>query len=526
MSVQLYNHLSETVEPFESIEPGKIRLYTCGPTVYNYLTVGNWAAYIYWDTLVRTLSANEYDVTRVMNITDVGHLVSDADDGEDKLEKGARREGKTAWDVAKFYTDDFVAGMKALNLLPPTHLPKATEYIEQQLELVRTLKAKDFTYQIDDGIYFDTQKFPKYDEFAHLQLDAQKAGARVEFNPEKHHSSDFALWKFTPAGETRDMEWGTPLDLLEIESSEISSDLPNNGSSITSAARDSTGVEAPSETRSEAVIEDSVSKQIRKGFPGWHLECSAMAMSLLGETLDIHTGGIDHIPVHHTNEIAQSEAATGKQFSRFWLHNNHLKVNGTKISKSLGNGYTLSDLAEKGFSPLDLKLVILQGHYRNEGNFTFEGLESAHNRRLHWRNVAALRHQIHDTLVDTDSATDNSVGYAASQALVETLSHDLDTPAALSLIDETFSEIEKLGTERINRHALVSFLETIDSLLGLELLATTPDISDEVKKLIIQRRHARDNKNYALSDTLRADIEANEIAVRDTPNGSIWEYAA
>jgi len=483
MSVQLYNHLSETVEPFESIEPGKIRLYTCGPTVYNYLTVGNWAAYIYWDTLVRTLTANEYDVTRVMNITDVGHLVSDADDGEDKLEKGARREGKTAWDVAKFYTDDFVAGMKALNLLPPTHLPKATEYIEQQLELVRTLKAKDFTYQIDDGIYFDTQKFPKYDEFAHLQLDAQKAGARVEFNPEKHHSSDFALWKFTPAGETRDMEWETPADLL------------------------TEGIE-------------------RQGFPGWHLECSAMAMSLLGETLDIHTGGIDHIPVHHTNEIAQSEAATGKQFSRFWLHNNHLKVNGTKISKSLGNGYTLSNLAEKGFSPLDLKLVILQGHYRNEGNFTFEGLESAHNRRLHWRNVAALRHQIHDTLVDTDSATDNSVGYAASQALVETLSHDLDTPAALSLIDETFSEIEKLGTERINRHALVSFLETIDSLLGLELLATTPDISDEVKKLIIQRRHARDNKNYALSDTLRADIEANEIAVRDTPNGSIWEYAA
>lgn len=480
MRLQFHNQLTKNVDDFEPQLPGRVSLYTCGPTVYDRLHVGNWAAYIYWDTLVRVLEANDLKVDRVMNITDVGHLVSDADEGEDKLEKGARREGKTAWDVAKFYTDDFLQGMRRLNLNPPTHLTKATDYIPQQLDLVRVLKHRGFTYQIDDGIYFDTLKFPTYGEFAGLDLEAQKAGARVEYNPQKHHSSDFALWKFTPEGEKRDMEWATPADLTD------------DGSE-------------------------------RPGFPGWHLECSAMAMSLLGETIDMHTGGIDHIPVHHTNEIAQSEAATGKLFSRFWLHNNHLKVNGTKISKSLENGFTLDDLKAKGFSPLDYRMLVLQSHYRSEGNFTFESLEGAKHRLLNWRNVAALRHQTHDTIQqDTDK---EKHFYAASGAILESVSRDLDTPEAFRLIDDVFTQIVNTSIDDVNRHSLTEILDTIDRLFGLQLLETTPDISDDIKQKIIARERARDEKDWSRSDDLRHDIEKSGITLRDTAQGTIWEYS-
>lgn len=516
MSLRFHNQLTKTVDAFHPIEEGFVRLYTCGPTVYNYPHIGNWTSNIYWDTLVRVLQANGNQVTRVMNITDVGHLVSDADEGEDKLEKGARREGKTAWEVAQFYTDDFINGMKALNFIQPSHLPRATEYIEQQLELVRILKEKGYTYQIDDGIYFDTLKFPTYADFADLDLEAQKAGARVEYNPEKHHPSDFALWKFTPAGETRDMQWETPADLLEIKFEE------------TSAARDSAG-EDPTETRSEAVSDNLDFQEIKWGFPGWHLECSAMAMSLLGETIDIHTGGIDHIPVHHTNEIAQSEAASEKKFSNFWLHNNHLKVNGTKISKSLGNGYILQDLEEKGYSPLDLRLFVLQSHYRTEGNFTFENLTAAANRRRNWRNVAALRHQTHDTLQEDSATEENSKTvslYAASKKLIETVSDDLNTPAALAIIDDAFDTVLTSNINSLHQHALTSFLETIDELFGLQLIETTPDISDDAKRLILERSRAREQKDYNKSDEIRNELEKSGITVRDTASGPIWEYVS
>lgn len=514
MSLQFHNQLSKKIDAFQPLQDGKVSLYTCGPTVYNFLTVGNWTAYVYWDTLVRTLAANNLDVTRVMNITDVGHLVSDGDEGEDKLEKGAKREGKTAWEVAKLYTDDFLQGMDALNLIRPTYMPKATEYIEQQLELVRTLKEKGYTYQISDGIYFDTAKFPTYGDFAGLDLEAQKAGARVEFNPEKRNPSDFALWKFTPEGETRDMQWETPADLIVAESDE------------NSAARVSAGGNQ-TETRSEALSSGSGDKQVKWGFPGWHLECSAMAMSLLGDTIDIHTGGIDHIPVHHTNEIAQSEAANGVIFANYWLHNNHLKVNGTKISKSLGNGYTLQDLEEKGYSPLDLRMFILQSHYRTEGNFTFDNLDAARNRRLNWRNVAALRHQTHDTL-QTDEATETDsktvVLYAAAQKLVETLSDDLNTAEAMAIIDGAFDTVLASRLDDIHQHALVSLLETIDQLLGLDLLGTTPDSNDDQKRLIIERSRAREAKDYGRSDEIRDELAEGGIAVRDTPSGPVWEY--
>lgn len=484
MSLRFHNQLSKKIDEFTPIVEGSVSLYTCGPTVYNSLTVGNWTAYVYWDTLVRVLQANNLTVDRVMNITDVGHLVSDADDGEDKLEKGAKREGKTAWEVADFYTKDFLWGMEQLNLITPTHMPKATEYIEQQLELVRRLKEKGYTYQISDGIYFDTAQFPTYGAFADLDLEAQKAGARVEFNPEKRNPSDFALWKFTPFDEKRDMEWPTPADI-------------------------------------------TVDGTNRAGFPGWHLECSAMATTLLGDTIDIHTGGIDHIPVHHTNEIAQSEAANGVQFANYWLHNNHLKVDGTKISKSLGNGYTLQDLEEKGFSPLDLRMFILQSHYRTEGNFTFENLTAASNRLRNWRNVAALRHQTHDTLqpdniIETGSKTVSL--YAANQAVLETLSDDLNAPEAMAIIDNAFDAVLSSRIEDIHQHALIGFIETLDNLLGLRLLDTTPDITDDQKRLIIERARVREDKDFTRSDEIRDELSKEGIAVRDTLSGPIWEY--
>lgn len=496
MTLKFHNTLSHQTTVFTPLGDGAIKLYTCGPTVYDYMHVGNWAAYVYWDILVRALIANGYKVERVMNITDVGHLTGendgDADRGEDKLEKGARREGKTAWEVAEFYAEDFLSGMEKLRLTTPEHVVRATDFIMQQLDLVRILKEKGYTYQINDGIYFDTSKFPKYADFASLDLKAQKAGARVEYNTEKRWPSDFALWKFTPVGETRDMEWETPLDILESSSREI---------------------------KPVAV----------KGFPGWHLECSTMAMSILGPTIDIHTGGIDHIPVHHTNEIAQSEAASGQIFARFWLHNNHLKVNGTKISKSLGNGYTLQNLADRGFNPLDYRMFVLQGQYSHEGNFTFENLASARNRLHHWRNIAALRHQTHDTLeYDNDKATnEKSISLlATSRAIIEALNNDLNTPEALRVVDQAFSQLDGKPLGSIHQHGLDQLLTTIDALLGLELQANTPDIDDSTKQLIIKRDRAREAEDWVHSDQLREILKNRGIILRDTSSGSVWEYAS
>lgn len=488
MTLRLHNTLAGELEEFTPIKNDVVTLYTCGPTVYDYLTVGNWSAYIYWDTLVRVLQTDGYNVERVMNLTDVGHLVSDADEGEDKLEKGAKREGKTAWQVAEFYTQDFMDGMAKLGLIIPEHITKATDYIPQQLALVRRLKQLGYTYQTTDGIYFDTSKFPKYADFAHLDLEAQKAGARVEQNNEKRQPWDFALWKFTPAGKIRDMEWETPEDLLELSWQD-----------------------------GEPIM----------GFPGWHLECSAMAMDIFGPTIDIHTGGIDHITVHHTNEIAQSEAATGQQFANYWLHNNHLKIDGGKISKSLGNGYTLQDIEARGFSPLDLRMLVLQGQYVSEGNFTFENLQAAKNRLKNWRNYAALRHQTHDRLNNDNDKndTDNYISLLATGGAVkEALNDDLNTPLALSIVDEAFDRLDNQPLQNIHRHGLVSLLSIIDEVLGLQLLDTTPDITDSQKRTIIERERARDAQNWARSDELRDELLAKNIAIRDTKYGTVWSY--
>jgi cysteinyl-tRNA synthetase len=477
MILQLYNTASKRIENFTAKDEQIVRIYTCGPTVYDYPHIGNWVAYIYWDTLIRVLRADGFTPQRVMNITDVGHLVSDGDEGEDKLEKGARREGKNAWDVAKFYTEDFMRGMDRLGLISPDHIAPATDFISEQIALIRTLKSKGYTYQISDGIYFDTAKFPVYGDFARLNTEELKAGARVEYNPEKRNASDFAVWKFTPAGVTRDMEWATPVDLLDDTSTPV------------------------------------------KGFPGWHLECSAIAMKLLGNTLDIHTGGIDHIPVHHTNEIAQSEAATGQTFSRYWLHNNHMKVDGAKISKSLGNGYTLKDLEEKGYSPLDFRLLVLQSQYQNEANFSFEALQAAKNRRLHWRAVAALRWQA-SNLAPTTTYLDD-----AATAVLDALNLNLNTPEALRIVDETFARLEAQPLSELSAETLTNFITTLDELLGLQLTDSTPDLSEDTKALIQERLSARGSKNWAESDRIREVLLRRGIQINDTPDGSIWSYS-
>ena len=466
--MKLYNTLTRRVDELQPLQSDRVTVYTCGPTVYNFLTVGNWVAYLRWDVLVRTLIAHGLTPERVMNITDVGHLVSDADDGEDKLEKGAKREGKTAWEVAELYTTDFLEGMKALNLLQPQHLPKATDYIGQQIKLVQTLEAKGHTYVIDDGVYFDTSTFPTYAEFARLDLEALKAGARVEFNTDKRNPSDFALWKLTPSGQTRDMEWDSPWG---------------------------------------------------KGFPGWHLECSAMAQDLLGDTLDIHTGGIDHIPVHHTNEIAQSEAATGKRFANIWLHANFLTVEGTKISKSLNNGYTLQDLAARGFSAMDFRMFVLQSQYRTESNFTWENLEGAKNRLAHWRELASLRWQVTS---DADTVPNEEL-VRASERVVAALGDDLNTPEALRIIDEALGQLQaqlpRIDAEQINR-----VLKVIDDVLGFDLLNTTPDIDDADKAQLVERTKARETKDWQRSDEIRTDLAGKGIMLNDSVDGTTWYW--
>lgn len=474
--MKLLSTMTGQVEPLQPLEQGKVRIYTCGLTVYSHPHVGNWLGYIYWDVLVRVLRANNYDVERTQNITDVGHLVSDDDAGEDKMEKGARAEGLTAWDVARKYSD--IAEHEAyelLGLIRPDHLVPATSCIDAQIAFAQDLEAKGYLYRTDDGMYFDTAKLDDYGKLAHLNIEGLQAGARVDMAG-KRNPTDFAVWKFSPAGQQRDMEWDSPWGV---------------------------------------------------GFPGWHLECSVIARETLGDTIDVHTGGIDHISVHHTNEIAQTESVTGQPFASVWLHNNHIKIDGTKISKSLGNTYTLSDITDRGIDLDAFKLMALSKHYRTEGNFTWQILESHAQRLRNWRSIAALRHQTHDTLRDdSDKSTDDrSVSLlATSQALLEALSDDLDTPAALSIIDEAFGRLENTKLDDIHQRSLTQLLQTIDDLLGLRLLDSTPDIPDSAKQLIIARQRARDEQDWQASDQARDELLEQGIVVRDTVHGPVWSY--
>ncbi len=464
--MKLYNTLTRKAETLKPQSPPEVTVYTCGPTVYDYAHVGHWFTYIRWDLLVRTLQADGYKPKWVMNITDVGHLVSDADEGEDKLEKGARREGKTAWEVAEFFTKDFLDEMQSLNIQNPTYLTKATDHIAEQIILVQKLEEKGYTYIIDDGVYYDTSKFPGYGDFARLDIDEQQAGARVEYNRQKRNPTDFALWKFSPKDQKRDMEWGSPWG---------------------------------------------------KGFPGWHIECSAMSMKYLGETLDIHTGGIDHIPVHHTNEIAQSEAVTGKRFSNMWLHSNHVLIEGEKISKSLGNGIRLKDIIERDVSLEAFRLHVLESHYRSQSKFSWESLQAAQNRLKNWQATAVLRWQAVDGVGDAPSFVLSEVG----NLLRDTLADDLNTPAALALLSDVFTQLDTVLVRKEHETEFIRLLRAVDDLLGLQL-SEQPDISAEQKQLIAARGTARQDKEWAKADELRDTLTAQGIGLRDTPHGAIW----
>jgi len=465
--MKIYNTLTRKVEELKPLVDKKVKLYTCGLTVYSQPHIGNWVAYIYWDVLVRTLKASGYDVERVQNITDVGHLTSDDDAGEDKMLKSALKEGTTAWDVAEKYIE--IADHEAfylLGLLHPEHMPRATDYIKKQIDFVKALEEKGYTYGIDDGVYFDTSKLKDYGKLARLDIEGLQFGARVA-DTGKKNPTDFALWKFSNPKEKRDMEWDSPWG---------------------------------------------------KGFPGWHLECSVMAREILGDQIDIHTGGIDHIPVHHTNEIAQTEALTGKKFSNFWVHANHIKVDGTKMSKSLGNIYTLQDIIDKGYDIQAFKLLVLSKHYRTEGNFTWEILNAAQNRLKHWQTIADLRWQS-PTAVIPDSDRESSINLDSrvkpENDILSSLQNDLNTPEALAKIDTYFDQVESAGAMP-NRNTLL----TIRDSLGINLL--DDDITDIQKKLIKDRETARENKDWLKSDELRDQLKVQGIEVKDTPNGTIW----
>lgn len=449
--LKLYNTLGRKVETFVPFNAGEVKIYTCGPTVYSQPHIGNFAAYIYWDLLIRTLKAQGYGVKRVLNLTDVGHLTSDADDGEDKLEKGARQTGKTVWEVADFYIEKFLADYRALGLMPPDVLARATDYIPEDIELVDALTAKGYTYETKDGIYYNTAKFPHYADFARLDLDNLKAGARVEFSNEKLNPSDFAVWKFIQPGEKHEMRW----DYLG-----------------------------------------------RPGYPGWHLECSTIIHTELGETIDIHTGGIDHIPVHHTNEIAQSEAAFEKQLAKYWLHCNHLTSDGQKISKSLGNGYTLADLAARGYSPLDFKMWVLQGHYQSERDFSIDNLEAARIRRLNWRNRIAKCYQTRPA----------DASAKAISEVIDALNDNLNSPKAFAIIDAVENDD-------------LDFWQQVDHIFGLGLIDDAPRLDKATEQLLQERAAARAEKDFATSDRLRDELLARNIAVLDSPDGQIWQYA-
>lgn len=445
--MKLYNTLTRKLDTFKPTGD-LVKIYTCGPTVYNFQHIGNYASYIYWDLLIRTLKADGYKVKRVLNLTDVGHLTSDGDEGEDKLEKGAAREGKSVYEVADFYATDFLKNYRALELTEPDVIAKATDYIEQDMRAVDKMTENGFTYETEDGIYYDTSKFDKYADFARLDLSGLQAGARVGFNDEKRNVSDFAVWKFIKPGEKHAMRW----DYLG-----------------------------------------------RPGYPGWHLECSTIIHEELGEPIDIHTGGIDHIPVHHTNEIAQSFALSGRELAKYWLHANFITIDGEKISKSLGNVYLLKDLEERGFKPLDYKMWVLQGHYQGTRNFTFESVEAAKVRRLNWRNRIALCYQ-------KDIWSDDNV----YERVLEALNDNLNSAEAFAIIDNA-----NIGLEDWKK---------IDKLFGLRLFADSPKVSEEILEKISIRENARKEKNWAESDKIRDELAKENISVKDTSEGPIWQY--
>ena len=455
--MKLYNTLTKQKEDFKPLEGNLVRMYSCGPTVYMFAHIGNLRAYIFADTLRRALKYNGYDLKHVMNITDVGHLLSDSDEGEDKMLKTAREQKKTPWEIAEYYTGVFLNDTKKLNIERPEIVCRATEHIPEMIEFVKGLVEKGYGYEISDGIYYDIAKFEDYGKLSGVTLEDQLAGARVEVNEEKRNPADFALWK--KAEREHIMQWASPWG---------------------------------------------------QGFPGWHIECSAMSRKYLGDQFDIHTGGIDHVPIHHENEIAQSQGLTGKNPAIFWAHGEFLLVDGGKMSKSIGNTYTVSQLEERGFDPLAFRLLTFNAHYRSKLNFTWESLKSAQN------SLENIREGIIAHLKGNKSIDEKEIR-ELKQEFVDAISEDLNIPNAMAVVWKIIKESRK---SKQFRELLIDF----DKVLGLGLDKVVEKNEDElpleVLELVNQRQEARVQKDWKRSDEIRDKIKELGYVVEDSAQGA------
>ena len=449
MPLKLYNTLTRKKDLFKPI--GKIvGIYGCGPTVYWYQHIGNLRRYIFEDILLRTLLFNKYNVKHIINVTDVGHLTSDADEGEDKIEKTAKKEGKTAKEISEYYFNIFHDDLKKLNFTEPDVWPKATEHIKEQIDLIKKLEEKGLTYRTSDGIYFDTSKFGGYEKFARLNVEGLQAGKRIDVG-EKKNKTDFALWKFSEKEGVRQQEWDSPWGI---------------------------------------------------GFPGWHIECSAMSSKYLGEKFDIHTGGIDHINVHHTNEIAQSESASGKSpWVKYWLHCNHLVLKEGKMSKSSGDIIRLKTLEEKGYSAMEYKYLCLLTHYRKRIDFDFKMMKSA---QTAYKKLKKKISEIKD---------DKKINKKYLKDFTDAINDDLNTPRALQVLWKLVRDKKAKGK--------IKTIKKIDELLSLNLLKKEEiKIPADVKKLVEERENLRRKKEWAQADNLRKKIKEKGFVVEDVGEGS------
>ena len=451
MKISLYDSYSREIREFEPLEGNQVRIYACGPTVYDYAHIGNLRTYIFEDLLRRTLEYYGYDVKHVVNITDVGHLTSDADTGEDKIEKGSRRTGKTAWQIAQEYTEAFQQDLKALNIIEPGIWCRATDHIQEQINDIQTIERKGFTYQTADGIYFDTAKLDNYGYLARLDIDGLNAGERVNIG-EKRNATDFALWKFSPENESRQMQWQSPWGV---------------------------------------------------GFPGWHIECSAMAVKYLGTKFDIHCGGKDHIPVHHTNEIAQTQVCHNTQMANFWLHGYFLEMDKEKMSKSSGEFLRIQTLLDKHYDPLEYRYLCLTANYRSDLKFTWDSLDAAS------KTLGRLRNTLY-SWQKTGQADDVFLDRFKSEVFF-----DLNTPRALAIM---WGLIKSDLDESIKKATVLEF----DRILGLGLANWQPDavdIPDAVLDLVAQRTQARLEKSWQLADQMRDQIVELGYEVEDSAEG-------
>jgi len=457
--MKLYNTLTRKKQEFKPLNANQVKIYLCGPTVYWYPHIGNLRTYVNNDILIRALNYLGFKTKVVMNITDVGHLTGDRDIGEDKMEKAAREKKLDIWQLAKKYTDYFWQASAKLNIKKPDIVCKATDYIPSMISLVKKLEEKGYTYKTDDGVYFDTSKVKDYGSWFHLNLKGLQDGARVEKNSQKKNPADFALWKFAKPGEKRQMEWISPWG-------------PHS-------------------------------------FPGWHIECSAMAMHHLGNTLDIHAGGIEHIPVHHTNEIAQSQAVTGKQFVRYWFHSSHLLVDNQKMSKSLKNIYTLDQLEEKHFDPLDLRYFYLTAHYKSKLNFTWKALTGAQV------SLNKLRETITGLSNQAKTGSDKQLKKDWQKQFLQAINDDLNMPQALSLVWQLIKSSLLASQDKLD------LLQSWDQVFGLDLFKKTEKtkIPEKIKKLVKLRQKLRQEKKWQKADQLRQKIEDKGFIIEDSNRG-------